>query len=531
MAQTSEYIKIAPRKKEQMSSQLAALLYLDRQVKCWNGRFCSTEQIVQWCERNLPLSKDVMAEWLRWKNYLPGKNGNPTERWLTWYQLELKEIFKPFDTCCCCPESVKDASRIYLNAVKQLYWENGKNDPKELCSLTRSDWEKLENATTALFFRAWLQTQPQMRQSIYDFARAPFGDPISQEQLMTVDENDDDATPYLEKRYRSLANAHDELGIMLRMGQIQKKQENDSTSNYEEKTAKGYLIPYTQLCAMDFIAKCKTSTAVSERDTSCFRIFKYISQRREVLRNPSDKQSFTKIANACADYSAVLNRIAECGSFCDDVKIKDPKKYVIGSMMVMELEEAYRLHFASAAASFPPDQKRKGRSCECELSESEIAHCILGRIPYKIIPMGMRNCNFEQWCFESISAHNILNYSTDLEYIYSAPLEQCDAYVDKTILLRMEQIDLLAILLDLFKNKTSQPWSKSDFERVARFFLQEYNVVDALRRIKFPGKNNDEKKQHYRQMRKFYEMAQTWEEGGLNQAYQDYQKTVNCLKN
>jgi hypothetical protein len=281
---------------------------------------------------------------------------------------------------------------------------------------------------------------------------------------------------------------------------------------------------------MEFIAKCKTSTAVSERDTSCFRIFKYISQRREVLRTPSDKQSFTKIANACADYSAVLNCIAKWGDLSDDGKIKDSKRYVIGSMMAMELEEAYRLYFASAAASFPPAKKRKGRSCECDLSESKIAHCILGRIPYKIIPIGMWNCNFEKWRLESISAHNILNYSSDLDYIYSAPLEQCEVYIDKTILLRMEQIDLLTILLGLFQNQMNQPWSETDFERVAHFLLEEYNVVDALRKIGFPDETDDMGKRHYKQMRKFYEMVQTWEKDGLNQAYQDYQKTVKYLK-
>lgn len=526
MVRASEYEKIAPHEKAKLSRQLAALLCLHRHAKIWSGNYCSTNQIVQWCERNTLLSSEVMAEWLKWKSYNPGKKENAAECWLTWFQIELGEIFRPFYSCYCCPESVKDAARIYLNAVKQLYWETGKNDLDESCPLTRKDWEKLEIATTVLFFREWMQTQPQMRQSIHDFAKAPFGDLIPEDQLSKVDEHDDNAITYFERRYRSLVDAHDEIGIMLGMGQIQKKRETYSTSPYEENTTKGYLIPYTQLCAMELIAKGKVDADTTGRDRSCFRIFKYISQRREVLRTPSDKQSFAKIANACTDYSAVLNRIAEWGRVYDDGKIKDPKRYVIGSMMAMELEEAYRLHFAGAAASLPPAQKRKGRLCDCEYLESKIAHRLLGRIPYKIIPAGLWNSGFNQWRMESISAHNILNYSTDLEYIYSAPLENCEVYIDKTILLRMEQIDLLVVLLGVFQNQIKKPWSEFDYESVAQFLFQEYNIVDTLRNVAFPDNSSDKGKRHYKEMRKFYEMAQTWEKDGMNQAYRTYVETI-----
>lgn len=526
MAQTLEYKKIPPKEKEKLSRRLAALLYLHRQVKIWAGNKCSTEQVIRWCEENNPLCNDVMAEWLRWKGYSPGRKMDIGECWMTWYRLEFREIFDSFSSCCCCPESVKDASRIYLNAVKQLYWETGLNDPDESCRLTRNDWEKLEIATTALFFREWMQSQPQMRQSIHDFARVPFGNPISEDQLLITDEN---GISDYERRYRSLNIAHNEIGIMLEMGQIQKERETYRRSQYEEKTKKGYLIPYTQLCAMEFVAKRKSSSDTSERDASCFRIFKYISQRREVFCTPSDKESFNKIANACRDYSGVLDCIAESG-VSKDGKISDPKRYVIGSMMAMELEEAYRLHLASAAAFFPPSKKRKGRACDCEYLESKIAHCILGRIPYTVVPAGMWNSNFDQWHLESFSAHNILNYSTDLEYIYSAPLAHCEVYIDKTILMRMEQIDLIDILLFIFQNQIKQAWSDMDFERVAQFLSQEYNVIDTLRDIGFVDKATSKAKQHYKEMRKFYEMVQTWEPNGINHAYLTYTEAINTRK-
>lgn len=208
MVQASEYEKIAPHEKAKLSRQLAALLCLHRHAKIWSGNYCSTEQIVQWGERNTLLSNEVMAEWLKWKSYNPGKKGNAAECWLTWFQIELGEIFRPFYSCFCCQESVKDAARIYLNAVKQLYWETGKNDPDESCRLTRNDWEKLENATIALFFREWLQRQPQMRQSITEFAKSPFGRSIPEDQLSYIG-NDD--VSYYDIWYKYLIDAHNDL--------------------------------------------------------------------------------------------------------------------------------------------------------------------------------------------------------------------------------------------------------------------------------------------------------------------------------
>lgn len=96
--------------------------------------------------------------------------------------------------------------------------------------------------------------------------------------------------------------------------------------------------------------------------------------------------------------------------------------------------------------------------------------------------------------------------------------------------MRMEQIDLIDILLFIFQNQINQAWSDMDFERVAQFLSQEYNVIDTLRDIGFVDKATSKTKQHYKEMRKFYEMVQTWEPNGINHAYLTYTEAINTRK-
>ena len=369
-----------------------------------------------------------------------------------------------------------------------------------------------------------MDTQPQMRQSIRDFAKSPFGNPISEDVLLSFDEEDTNAKSFLDKRYRALIDAHEDIHIMQEMGRHQKQYETHEKIQIVENAAHGYLLPYTQLCAMDFIAGFKPDTPTSGRDTSCFRIFKYISQRSDVFRAPSDKKSYTKIANACKDYVSVLDQIAQWGKKSETGRIVNPKKYVIGSMMVMELEEAYRLHLASATAAIPDDMKRNIQAKDRKTLESTILSSICVPIPIKTALTDEKNAAYFQCNLERISAHNILNYTTDLKYTYTAPPLESETYISKTVILRSEQLDLLLVLCGVFKNQLKNQWSEDDYEKVADFLYHEYNVIDALRKIHFPLADDTESKEHYTKMRKFYEMVQSWTADGSNQAYRYYRK-------
>lgn len=524
MVQPQEYTPIPPREKQNLSKQLAGLLFLHRSARIWDGHNCKTEQVIRWCENCTPLCDDIMREWLKWKGYIAGKRGSNRIHWMKWFLSELDLIFRDFNICRCSPDSVREASRIYLNAVKQLYWETGVNDPEELCRLTRNDWEKLETATIALFFKHWMDTQPQMRQSIRDFAKSPFGNPISEDVLSSFDEEDTNAKSFLDKRYRALIDAHEDIRIMQEMGRHQKQYETHEKIQIVEYSAQGYLLPYTQLCAMDFIAGFKPDTPTSGRDTSCFRIFKYISQRSDIFRTSSYKKSYTKIANACKDYVSVLDQIAQWGKKSETGRIANPKKYVIGSMMAMELEEAYRLHLASAVAAISDDRKRNLHVKDRKKLESTILSSICVPIPIKTALIDEKNAAYFQCNLERISAHNILNYATDLKYTYTAPPQESETYISKTVILRSEQLDLLLVLCGVFGNQLKNQWSEDDYEEVADFLYHEYNVIDALRKIHFPLADDTESKEHYTKMRKFYEMVQSWTSDGSNQAYRYYRK-------
>lgn len=537
MSQLEAYKKKTASDKEKLSKRLLPILFLHRVAKLWTGANPTTQQIIQLCGEETILCADVMNTWLKWKATLPAKEKRRDIKWLKFFSDECGIIFSSFAKYKCTPDAVKDVVRIYLNALKPLYWETALGDPDRSCPITRNDWEKLENATTAVFFGEWLESQQNMRQSIYGFTKAPFGEPIPESKLEEQDEN---GVCFLDTRYKRLVDAFEELDIMLEMGLYQEEIE----AFYKPHSTKQgfHMHPYTHLCAIELIMDSKVLASKEykqkpnpDRDTSCFRIFKYISQRQNVFQTPSDKSSNLKIARACLDYAKVLDKIAKWGYPTNSGEMLDAKRYVIGSMMVMELEEAYRLHFVSAAASVAQEKKRRGTVADCRAQESEIAQCILERIPSRRIPFYMVERDYKLNEYISFPAHNILNYERDLKFIYSEPIKLSSIYVLKTTLLRDVQIELMVILKGIFSLHMKMVWSDSDFQSVAKFLKEEYNVVDTLREIGFPkpGNSQIEKencRQHYTRMRKVYEMIQSWEINGGNRAYSIYRHTMNTLK-
>lgn len=195
MSQLEVYMKMAATDKEKLSRRLFPLLFLHRVAKLWTGANPTTQQIIKLCGEGTTLCTDVMNVWLKWKGTLPAREKKRDIKWIKFFSTEYSDIFSSFSKYKCCPDAVKDVARIYLNALKQLYWETALSDSDRCCPLTRNDWEKLENATTAVFFGEWLASQKEMRQSIYSFSKAPFGEPIPESKL---DEQDEDGVRFLD---------------------------------------------------------------------------------------------------------------------------------------------------------------------------------------------------------------------------------------------------------------------------------------------------------------------------------------------
>jgi len=507
MKQLTEYKKLSPKEKERLSNKLAALSLLDVAQIGKDG-------FINPCQEGSPVHKEFDQIILLWKKRLLPDIALDQEPVISFFREAIKLcewvlFIKSFSDFQCTFDLVKDVTDIYINAQKRLFLQNPRNDPDDNYTLTQYDYEKLKNSIIFSFYRTWLSYCPKMRQNIYEFAKAPFGQSLPLSELQKTTKNGD---TFLDVRYKALCNARDDLKIIRKMRQIQENREGFQVR--ENPGRKTYT--YTSLCAMEFIAESKMDDENCENekhgkrgpDTSCFRIFKYICQRQHVFWTPSDKTSYQKIADACNDYASILDRIAMWGQVDENGKINDAKKYVIGTFTVTELEEAFRLHFVSASAANP--QSKGQEKNETVRRKSEI---LLGRIPCKL-----PRIDFPAW--------NFLNYKSDIKEIYSSSGAEDNPHLDEVIVFRVLQINCHNLLMIMFFGQMQEAWDDSFFENVAEFIIKHYPIINSLRQIKFPSYGETEGakqfcRNHYRQMRKIYSMTESMFGDGYSY-YQDF---------
>lgn len=541
MEQYKAYKPPSPKRQEKMANQVAALLHLDR---------------LPWTESG-DYYNELVAFRDKWERYLHGlhpdfyyiinkyagrfNQSQFKSLWHLWWLEEIINVFRPITKYKWTPESIKDASKIYLDASKKVYEKTGLYQSDFECDPSDNDWERLEIATVAVFLGERLSNHSQMRQTIAEFISTPFGKPIPKEKFK---ETDDSFNTYFELRRNHLYAARDEVLILLKMGQllgekqISDIKQNDQTENTknvtEEKSFGGNKDPneqaesqtfsYAHLCAMEFIAENKIYYKKKDRkarDTSVFRIFKYISQHVKSFSTPSDKNYDHFLPEACADYSKVLDTIEEWGRLAG----KDTyyaKRYVAGSVMATELEEAYRLHFVCECVSVQKSIS-PGRESNFKKKEFIFQSVFLGNFISTFLLKKRRIL------ITIDTPHNILNYNDDIHEIFYGSEIHHISYFAKSRILKNAQTDLLSILRNIFMDQLDSVWSDDDFCAVAQFYRYKYNVVEVLRRIKFPPLDNDEesrrkREDHFKRMHLLYKQFSQWADYGEEQRHEFYKE-------
>lgn len=426
------------------------------------------------------------------------------ESWHNWAIDQLRQIMRVDEVCST--EAVRYAVRLYLKVMQLRYYQYGAQDEAHRYPLTPWVWTQMGNAVIAEFLYTWMLNQQHMRQSVSEFARYPFGNPLDADALRKYEGETDSGKK--DTRYQLLRGAHRDIQIMQRMREIQADEEAEGEA---PALSDAHDLPYTTLLAMDFIANCYTQDRRSEeeknktylenrkrgKEINCFRIFKKISQKKEPLPNESHDGSNMGIAAACADYRAVLDQIAEWEEPAVNGDRDLAFQYVVGTLMAKEWEEAFRLHFASA---FAAAERRKGPQKQQEALESETAQELLGRSVFTL-------------------SHSIMDYREDLRHICSAPNETIKPYLDRYRILAGEKGMLHSILWMLWPPPNRPVWSEADYLDAAQFFSRQYNIIKKLRGIDFPpaapsgaaspgGKRRG--KDHYDRMRKYYDMINKW---------------------
>ena len=480
------------KQKGKRSSQLAALLCLMRTVTPLQ---VMGNKGMKYCphDKEDELYPFVLQIWQLWAKHCCDREAHPDvwQEWCMWCAWMLR-ILLGLDGEVTV-ENVIQAVRCYVPAAQKLLYQVGQDDEDDQYPLTDQDWTQMGNAAIATFLYDWMANQEEMRQSIYRYAREPFGgelppdDPWRKLACSQVGP--------LEARENALRSAFEDLRVSFQMRVLQAEEEERKAGQILVKSPNCFQLPYPVLLQMEFIARTRV------KDTgNCFRIFKMISQRKNVMKDERETGTNESVEKACAAYNAVLEEIAQWEQPAAAGDVPMAQKYVIGSLMAKETEEAYRLHFVSAMAGAA---KRKGTQRKRMELESEIAQQILGRNT------------------ESLP-HDPMTYKDDIACICSADQNAYPHYVSKRMILRREQTYLCAQLNMLLPAWARPKWTEDDYRKAAAFFGEKYNIINKLRSIPFPaavrtepsgnGKRNRKGKDHYDRMREYYEMIIGWRE-------------------
>lgn len=546
MGQPEGYKELSSKAKGIYGKQLAALLWMEQneiwlRAMGWNGLNKQDQLAALNMNGASKIFNDLQAEWRKWLVYYDIfcygdttqcddyiKGTQLRKKWNLWYRAEFRKILSQCMEPPICLASIRDCVSIFLIALRYLCEETVRGNP---CTYkpTDQEWRCMGNAAIATFLIQWLMGQREMRLKISDFSKTYFKQLIDSEQQKEENIEKIDT----ETRYKALLKACDDICIMQIMREIQADEEGSKIKR-PPKDERKFSLP--TLYAMGYTAWSKLDT---RWDGKCMRIFQYISERKTSLdvtrKNP-------EISAACQSYVKVLENISSWGEKAITGDVDAARNYVVGSMMVMEQEEAYRLFFASASAAESQRRKQKKRK---EKGEEELMVGVLARLTASRdwIRNSIRDIQdptkVSTDAFET--AHNILNYKQDIRYIYSATPEQQVFYMGKTQILRYSLLYILVELRELFPKEKLHKWEALDYQEAAQFFKEKYNVVEALLEIPFPeyeepqrskgdGKRRRRKKDHYDRMRELFVMMQSWPEkygvglDKISSPYETYKK-------
>lgn len=418
------------------------------------------------------LTKHAIKAYTSWKHACLIEGLSP----VVWTKQYLQFIFNDIIDQPLSISQIKWVARVFTNAAKKFYRTQPQDAKIKSCTLCHNDWERLERTAIACFLSDWLRNNPDMKQSLYDFALNPFGERRSFDTVYTSKE----------EYYSILLRVHDDIRTLLEMRQIQANNENTFAAPIKPADSPKYAYSYVELCALEL--------AISKYAESRLRIFRYITRRKDILSIRAEHDEAYPLLSAFDDYYAILNDIKSL----EDIALKDDlqacKRYVASSMAIGVLEESTRLYLASTLFNFF-EKKGTNNTPTLRTINNELYESLWARIPSfpnqrfsrNPDPASSKSTNYELGC-----AHNILNYSRDVDALFNHSTEYSEIYVMKQLILRKELNDLRGLLLLLFPNQHS--WTDQDFRSAFDFYRQEYNIVDTL--IKYPLPNLDHVQPH-----------------------------------
>ena len=326
----------------------------------------------------------------------------------------------------------------------------------------------LQMLAVAVYLEAWLDGDETSRQTIHSFAIEKYCPKRRRESFAYPP---DDRRKSLE-RAAYMINTMQGLRIeQLKIERERWEQDQRDGKTYEDgkivsiqRPRRGYQYSFAELRTFDLYSN------------GYLEVFRLLSQYQEVMSNTADKGSCVTLAIAYERYDMLFENATVLSS---------DKEYVVACMQIRKTESAYRFHLAAKLAKYIMDHHLR-----VDDLMTDSAKAIWGRYLSEAVFR-------PQDPFPLNEPYDVLYYDRKIE---CALQEEC--VMERAFCWRSAFIDVLDFMNLLKPIKKQAPWTAADFSAAARFFRNDFPVIESYVPVDVP----QDRKAYFKNIQSIYKL-------------------------
>jgi len=352
----------------------------------------------------------------------------------------------------------------------------------------------LQMLAVALYLEGWLDQDETARQTIYSFAIEAYH---PEKRIHKYHSPSDGRLKALERAAFYIATMQELRQSQLKNEKEQWKQESNQSDQPEKKPCedgkdsklrlpgKGHKYSFVELRTFDVYV------------AGNLDVFRLLVQRKELMTSTADKGSYEKLAAAYKRYDEL---------FVNARKSETDREYVIACMQIRKMESAYRFHLAAKLAEYATENNLKTRDL---INDS--AKAIWGRY---LSDAWLR----PQDPFPINDSYDVLHYDRAIECVL-----RTESVAERAYCWRSALIDVFDFMNLLKPIKEQAPWTDADFSEAAKFFRNDYPVVERYVPVTVQG---NDRKAYFKNIQDIYKMLDELKDGNLDVLRKEMKKAA-----
>ena len=367
---------------------------------------------------------------------------------------------------------IQQMARVYMEAwfkvTKPPVWFNG----KPYYGYRKDEVNQLANIATALYLESWLSQDKTNYQTPYNMYVRPY-EKLGKRKLTGIEWPE---LAHMKRRIKKVKTLHRAAQVV-----SERNRRIPSQSPYMNGTR-------GNLCNIVNAAR-----VVTEKDDK-LEIVSMLLEKKYVLTTAEERRAkrYEKTMDACLRYQSLIRETDRLNTEKAGDLI-ELKRFVATSMMLHRIERECRFHYHARLVQRlmegTIDMSKFDREAwnTCFASQKGFDGQIIA--DKRTLPQMGEDHSVSKAPYDPINdAVDILDIDGYLDKVYRVNGEMTEAdRAHFASYYRAALHDLVRILMATFPPEKQHPWGEEEFYQAARFYREDYPVVEELMKIRFPS--------------------------------------------